>query len=105
MIAAACSISAWIAWRLHPPQAIADFKIRALAVSLPDAERKRAWPKLYAAERELKGLRGDGADRRPGRFAEWVSLAAGAGQIKASAPATVFRARSVAGWARRRVLR
>ena len=33
---------AWIAWRLHPPQAIADFKTRSLAVSLPDAERKRA---------------------------------------------------------------
>ena len=33
---------AWIAWRLHPPQSIADFKIRALAPSLPDAERKRA---------------------------------------------------------------
>jgi len=33
---------AWIAWRLHPPQAIADFKTRALAPSLPDAERKRA---------------------------------------------------------------
>ncbi|MSU26786.1 MAG: c-type cytochrome [Pedosphaera sp.] len=33
---------AWIAWRLHPPQSIADFKTRALAPSLPDAERKRA---------------------------------------------------------------
>jgi putative heme-binding domain-containing protein len=33
---------AWLAWRLHPPQAIADFKVRALAPSLPDAERKRA---------------------------------------------------------------
>jgi hydroxylamine dehydrogenase len=35
-----------------------------------DAERKRAWPLLYAAERELKGLRSDGllhptADERP----------------------------------------
>ena len=33
---------AWLAWRLHPPQAIADFQARALAPSLPDAERKRA---------------------------------------------------------------
>ncbi len=33
---------AWIAWRLHPPQSVADFKVRALAPSLPDAERKRA---------------------------------------------------------------
>ena len=33
---------AWIAWRLHPPQSVADFKLRALAASLPDAERKRA---------------------------------------------------------------
>ena len=33
---------AWLAWRLHPPQAIPDFKTRALAASLPDAERKRA---------------------------------------------------------------
>ncbi|MFM8470490.1 MAG: HEAT repeat domain-containing protein, partial [Limisphaerales bacterium] len=33
---------AWLAWRLHPPQAIADFQARALAASLPDAERKRA---------------------------------------------------------------
>ena len=33
---------AWIAWRLHPPQSVADFKTRALAPSLPDAERKRA---------------------------------------------------------------
>ncbi|NDB74839.1 MAG: dehydrogenase [Verrucomicrobia bacterium] len=33
---------AWLAWRLHPPQAIADFQVRALAASLPDAERKRA---------------------------------------------------------------
>jgi putative heme-binding domain-containing protein len=33
---------AWIAWRLHPPQSVADFKVRALAPGLPDAERKRA---------------------------------------------------------------
>ncbi|MFA6543231.1 MAG: PVC-type heme-binding CxxCH protein [Limisphaerales bacterium] len=33
---------AWLAWRLHPPQAIPDFKDRALAASLPDFERKRA---------------------------------------------------------------
>ncbi|MBI5801677.1 MAG: c-type cytochrome [Verrucomicrobia bacterium] len=33
---------AWLAWRLHPAQAIPDFKTRALAASLPDAERKRA---------------------------------------------------------------
>jgi putative heme-binding domain-containing protein len=33
---------AWLAWRLHPPQAIPEFKTRALAEALPDAERKRA---------------------------------------------------------------
>lgn len=33
---------AWLAWRLHPPQSVADFKARALATSLTDAERKRA---------------------------------------------------------------
>jgi putative membrane-bound dehydrogenase-like protein len=36
------SLFAWLAWRLHPPQAIPDFKTRALSTLLPDAERKRA---------------------------------------------------------------
>ncbi len=33
---------AWIAWRLHPAQSIADFKARALSTSLDDGARKRA---------------------------------------------------------------
>lgn len=33
---------AWLAWRLHPPQSVADFKARALSTALTDAERKRA---------------------------------------------------------------
>ncbi len=33
---------AWLAWRLHPAQGVADFKTRALSTSLDDANRKRA---------------------------------------------------------------
>ncbi len=33
---------AWLAWRLHPAQSVADFKVRALSASLDDANRKRA---------------------------------------------------------------
>jgi putative membrane-bound dehydrogenase-like protein len=33
---------AWIAWRLHPAQSVADFKARALSAALDDANRKRA---------------------------------------------------------------
>ncbi|HRI13995.1 MAG TPA: c-type cytochrome, partial [Verrucomicrobiota bacterium] len=33
---------AWLAWRLYPPQSVADFKTRALASSLSDSDRKRA---------------------------------------------------------------
>lgn len=33
---------AWLAWRLHPPQAIPDFKERALTPLLTDAQRKQA---------------------------------------------------------------
>lgn len=33
---------AWLAWRLHPEQSVADFRTRGLSSSLPDAERKRA---------------------------------------------------------------
>ena len=33
---------AWIAWRLHPAQSVADFRTRALSKSLSDTERKRA---------------------------------------------------------------
>lgn len=31
----------WLAWRLHPAAAAADFKARALSASLPEDERKR----------------------------------------------------------------
>jgi len=33
---------AWLAWRLHPAQSVADFKVRALSAALDDANRKRA---------------------------------------------------------------
>jgi putative membrane-bound dehydrogenase-like protein len=33
---------AWLAWRLHPPQAIPDFKDRAITPLLTDAQRKQA---------------------------------------------------------------
>lgn len=33
---------AWLAWRLHPAQSVADFKVRALSTALSDTERKRA---------------------------------------------------------------
>ena len=33
---------AWLAWRLHPAQSVADFKVRALSALLDDANRKRA---------------------------------------------------------------
>ena len=33
---------AWLAWRLHPEQSIADFRARALAATLDDAARRQA---------------------------------------------------------------
>ena len=33
---------AWLAWRLHPAQSVADFKVRALSTALSDTDRKRA---------------------------------------------------------------
>lgn len=33
---------AWLAWRLHPAQSVADFKARALSTALSDTDRKRA---------------------------------------------------------------
>jgi len=33
---------AWLAWRLHPPQSIPDFKDRAITPLLTDAQRKQA---------------------------------------------------------------
>lgn len=33
---------AWLAWRLHPAQSVADFRTRALSTTLDDAARKRA---------------------------------------------------------------
>jgi hydroxylamine dehydrogenase len=52
----------------------ADWSRQQLAVM--DAERKRAWEKLYAAEKILKGLRGDdllspGAGERPPHPNDW----------------------------------
>jgi putative membrane-bound dehydrogenase-like protein len=37
---------AWLAWRLHVPAAVSDFKTRALDAQLPDAQRKLAMDAL-----------------------------------------------------------
>ena len=44
---------AWLAWRLHPAQSVADFKARALSATLSDTDRKRALTALgYNATQE-----------------------------------------------------
>lgn len=44
---------AWIAWRLHPAQAVGDFRGRALAASVPEDDRRRAVTALgFDASRE-----------------------------------------------------
>jgi putative membrane-bound dehydrogenase-like protein len=51
---------AWLAWRLHPAQSVADFQARALAAPLGDSSRKRALtaigynPTAQAAEAMLE---------------------------------------------------
>lgn len=47
---------AWIAWRLHPPEAVAAFKTRALAASLSEEQRKLMLTALaFVKSREAAG--------------------------------------------------
>ncbi len=47
---------AWLAWRLHVPAAVADFKARALSKTLSDAQRKLALTALaFTSSRDAAG--------------------------------------------------